>query len=85
MATPTQRDTAPTTDGPDPLQLLDEREVAELLRIPLQTLRNHRSQRRGIPFVRLGRAVRYKRADVLAYIDAGAVAMSATGEGNTRA
>lgn len=73
----------------DELQLLTEADVSALLSVPLQTLRNARSRRAGgfgsLPFVRLGRAVRYKRADVLAYIDAGAVAMSATGEGNTRA
>ncbi|MGQ0628150.1 MAG: helix-turn-helix domain-containing protein [Phycisphaerales bacterium] len=85
MSRTPQQPTPTTVPEQDRLQLLTETQVSDLLAIPLQTLRNHRSQRRGIPFVRLGRAVRYKRADVLAYIDAGAVAMSATGEGNTRA
>lgn len=81
----THPDTPPTpTPEPDRLQLLTETQVSELLAIPLQTLRNHRSQRRGLPFVRLGRHVRYRRSDVLAYIEAGAVAMSQA-EGTTRA
>ncbi len=74
---------APTPEQ-DRLQLLTETQVSELLAIPLQTLRNHRSQRRGLPFIRLGRHVRYRRSDVLAYIEAGAVAMSQS-EGNARA
>ncbi len=78
---PTHTNT-PTLDH-DRLQLLTEQQVSDLLAVPLQTLRNHRSQRRGIPFVRLGRAVRYKRSVVEQYINAGAVAVS-NGEG-TRA
>jgi excisionase family DNA binding protein len=65
----------PTTPADlDALRLLTEREVSELLRVPVQTLRNHRSRREGLPFVRPnGRSIRYRLADVRRYIEAATV------------
>jgi excisionase family DNA binding protein len=51
-------------------QLLTEQEVSDLLRIPLQTLRNHRSLGCGLPYLKLGRSVRYSLADVDEYLSA---------------
>lgn len=52
--------------------LLDEKQVAEILRVAVTTLRNWRVARRGPPFVKLGlRAVRYRLADVERFIEAG--------------
>lgn len=52
--------------------LLDERQLAALLRVSVSTLRNWRVGRRGPPFVKLGlRAVRYRVADVERFIEAG--------------
>ena len=46
--------------------LLTPRETAELLHVRPRTLEDWRSRATGpaLPFVRLGRAVRYRRADV---------------------
>lgn len=55
-----------------PSDLLDEKEVATALDLATGTLRNWRSLRIGIPYVKLGkRAVRYRRADVDAFIASG--------------
>jgi len=51
-----------------PLQLLDERQVSKRTGRALSTLRNDRHARRGLPYVRLGRSVRYIEADVERYI-----------------
>jgi hypothetical protein len=37
-----------------------EKEVAEIMSVSLATLRNHRFQMKGLPYIKLGRAVRYK-------------------------
>lgn len=50
------------------LQLLTEKEVSDLLRIPLQTLRNHRSRGCGLPYHKLGRSIRYAFSDVEQYL-----------------
>ena len=51
-----------------PEQLMTEQEVAELLKRSVKTLRNDRSRGRGPKWSKLGRSVRYKLADVLAWI-----------------
>ena len=51
-----------------PEQLLDEHEVARMLKRSVKTLRNDRSLGRGPRYVRVGRSVRYRLEDVLAYI-----------------
>ncbi len=51
--------------------LITERKLAEITGLALQTLRNARHMRRGIPYIRLGGetrgAIRYDLADVEAY------------------
>ena len=49
---------------------LTETETSELTSIPLSTLRNHRFERRGLPYIKLNRSVRYKTTDVVEYMDA---------------
>jgi len=49
-------------------KLLNEREVAELLNIKVSTLRKWRLLKRGVAFVRVGRAIRYAAADVEQFI-----------------
>ena len=51
-------------------ELLTEREAAELLRQKVKTLQARRVSGGGAPFVKLGRTVRYRRSDLLAYIAA---------------
>ncbi len=54
--------------GIDPL--LDDREVARFTRRARSTLQKDRVAGTGIPFVKIGRLVRYKQSDVVAYIAA---------------
>lgn len=52
-----------------PATLLDENEAARILRIKTQTLRVWRcSGRYDLPFVKVGRAVRYRLADINEFI-----------------
>jgi len=50
--------------------LLTPREVSKLIGRAEQTLANERSTRRGLPYVKIGRSVRYKLADVVSYAEA---------------
>jgi hypothetical protein len=49
-------------------QLYDEHEVAKITNRSVQTLRNDRHNRRGIPYIKFGRSVRYSIEDIQAYI-----------------
>ena len=49
---------------------LTEQEVSALLGRALPTLRNERSKGCGIPYVKIGRSVRYSAADIAKYLDA---------------
>jgi hypothetical protein len=48
---------------------LSENEVKEITGIALFTLRNHRSLRKGIPYSKIFRSVKYSRADVLDFME----------------
>jgi hypothetical protein len=54
--------------------LLYERDAAALLKLSVRTLQGWRSRAFGPDFVRAGRAVRYRRNDVLNWINANVVA-----------
>jgi hypothetical protein len=47
---------------------LTEQEVFELTGRGLQTLRNDRYLGRGFPYHKLGRSIRYRLADILAFM-----------------
>ena len=49
---------------------MNEFEVAKITGLAVQTLRNWRFQRRGFPYSKLGKAVRYDIDDVLKYMRA---------------
>jgi hypothetical protein len=49
---------------------LTERETSELTRKALPTLRNDRHLRRGIPYVKDGKSIRYNLNDVVSYMEA---------------
>lgn len=55
-------------NGEDRMSLLSAEQVAELTGLALDTLAQWRSQRRGIPYLKIGRAVRYDLNDVQAYL-----------------
>jgi hypothetical protein len=50
--------------------LLSPKEVSKLIGRAEQTLANERSTRRGLPYVKIGRSIRYKLTDVLSYTEA---------------
>lgn len=49
--------------------LLTPIQVAELLAVPISTLSRWRTERREIPWVRVGRVVRYRPQDVQEWIE----------------
>ena len=50
--------------------LLTARETARLLRCSLRTLDRERADGLGCPFVKIGGRIRYRRADVEAFVEA---------------
>jgi hypothetical protein len=48
---------------------LTEIQVAEMTGRALSTLRNERFCRRGIPYLKIGRSVRYSLEDVVRYME----------------
>ena len=56
-------------ETPNTLRYLGEREVAKILGLSVQTLRNRRFLGHPSPYVKLGRSVRYLLTDVLAWAE----------------
>ena len=50
-------------------QWLTEVEVSLLTKLSLSTLRAHRFYRKGMPYSKVGRSVRYSLADVAAFME----------------
>jgi Helix-turn-helix domain len=63
----------------DPDALLVETHAAQLLNLSARTLQAWRLTSRGPAFVRAGRSVRYRRRDLLAWIDANTVSSAGAG------
>lgn len=61
------------TNGNDHDALFTEVQAADLLRLSIRTLQAWRAKDYGPPFVRAGRAVRYRRCDLIAWIEANTV------------
>ncbi|MEX3015707.1 helix-turn-helix transcriptional regulator [Gymnodinialimonas hymeniacidonis] len=55
--------------GSDPQGLLDEHAVADLICHSVRTIQKWRVTGQGPEFFKLGRSVRYRRSDVLAWVD----------------
>lgn len=49
-------------------QAVDEHRAAAILHKSVQTLRNDRHLRKGVPYVKMGRSVRYLISDIEAYL-----------------
>lgn len=60
MPTPTQ----------DVAALLNEKEAARFLSMSYRTLQSWRSAGEGPPYLKLGRSIRYRRGDLIAWVDA---------------
>ena len=56
--------------------LLKPEEVSSLTGLSVETLAQWRSQKRGIPYLKIGRVVRYDPADVHAYLEGCRVSVS---------
>lgn len=69
------------TRSPDFEELLSPAKVAELLGVRVQTLATWRTGRgpRGLQFVKIGSSIRYRRGDVLAFIEARRVSNTTQG------
>jgi len=50
-------------------RLLTPQEVAHALGIKTNTLKKWRSDRKGIPFFRIGKSIRYQMKDVIEWIE----------------
>ncbi len=50
-------------------QLIDEKNLSKILGKSLQTLRNDRFLKKGVPYFKIGRSVRYSIDDVENYIE----------------
>jgi hypothetical protein len=48
---------------------LTEKEAAAMSRKALSTLRNDRFHRRGLPYIKVGRSVRYDLDDIILYME----------------
>ncbi|MBN1548486.1 MAG: helix-turn-helix domain-containing protein [Syntrophaceae bacterium] len=53
----------------EPLLAIKENEAAHLMKMSVQTLRNHRTQGKGCPYLKIGRSVRYSVADIEKYLE----------------
>ena len=49
-------------------KFINEEEVAEIIGLSVQTLRNWRCQQRGPAYIKAGRAVRYDPEDICAFM-----------------
>jgi len=65
---------------PDENALLNEVQTAKLLNLSTRTLQAWRVRGVGPVFVRAGRAIRYRRRDIIAWIEANTVPMGSTRE-----
>jgi hypothetical protein len=61
---------APSHTITEPDELLTEAEAAQLRRQSMRTLQAERLRGDGCPFVKLGRSVRYRRSDLMRFIEA---------------
>lgn len=50
-------------------KFLTEKQVSDLTSIPLSTLRNSRFYRKGIPYIKFNKSVRYSLKAVLQFMD----------------
>lgn len=63
----------PNDTSQDADLLLKEEDAAHLLNLSIRTLQAWRVRIAGPPFVQVGRAVRYRRRDLIAWIDANTI------------
>ena len=62
-------DLGPTSAEASPEEVLTAAEAASLLKVPARTLDAWRNRRTGPRFYRIGRHVRYTRADLMEWLE----------------
>lgn len=50
-------------------EYLNEVQVSQFTKRALSTLRNDRFNRRGIPYIKIGKSVRYSKEDVINFME----------------
>ncbi len=68
-----------------PSQWLTEKKVASITGLSLSTLQKHRFYGRGIAYSKIGRAVRYREADVISFMESKKVIPAGNGGISPRA
>ena len=51
------------------IQYINENQVSKITGMALSTLRNNRSKGQGIPYIKVGRSVRYDLQDVIEFME----------------
>ena len=51
------------------IQYINENQVSKITGMALSTLRNNRSKGQGIPYIKVGRSVRYGLQDVIEFME----------------
>ncbi len=51
------------------VKYLNEKDVSNLTGLALSTLRNHRCKGKGLPYIKIGKAVRYSFQDIIDYFE----------------
>jgi len=51
------------------VKYLTEKQASNLTGFALSTLRNHRHQSRGLPYCKVGKAIRYSFSDVVDFME----------------
>ena len=74
--------TQPATQTGTPVKLMTPRELAEFLQVDPERLYEWRRKGDGPRFVKLGRDVRYRRADVHAWLEANLRSTTKDGDGS---
>ena len=66
-------------NGPNAMTaLLDQKQLAAYLGVSTSTLEHDRHNDRGVPYIKLGSTVRYRRSAVEAYLEANTITPGAT-------
>jgi len=58
-----------TTGNEFQIRYINEKEVSRITGRALSTLRNERASGRGIPYLKIGRSVRYSLADIICFME----------------
>ncbi|WP_049758076.1 helix-turn-helix domain-containing protein [Nitratidesulfovibrio vulgaris] len=58
------------------IQWVSEKTAAQLTGLSVHTLRGHRLRRKGLPYTKVGRAVRYSITDIASFMQANRIDFS---------